>query len=588
MHEPQRPAPPPGGSEAALEPADPVPRTGARRYWIHLALLVALALAMYLFRLGSADWEDDLEAEGPQIIQEMLRGTGWILPLSNGRNIPLKPSLYHWLGAASAMLRGSGLDRLDARLPSALLATLCVVLVYLFARRHADERAALWAGLILLTTPQFLIEARNSRVDMVMCGFLTAGLLLAHRVWEGQSSRATAVGAGLCIALATLAKGPLALALVVLVFATTALIARPAPGWRVLLSPATLAAALVPPVAWYAAATWQLGLPFLQVQLFGENVSRITGGLGYRPPWYYVGPLFAGGLPWMLLLPWTAAGSSRLAARPRRFLWAWCIAMFVLFSASPGKRQAYLLPLRPALAILLGAWIAPRLAGLRGAPRAVGVPRAAQAVLGGLVVAAVAGVVALRFGIGGFGASQLEWGYWWRTYLDAHFPTALALIVGVGIGMYVIVVALVRRRIEIAGYALAATLAWGLTLAVAAAAMVRGDGGSVEGFAHDVLAQLGPDERLAFFYTDDRQHLGLLFHLHRQLPVVEPVSEQAPCTPPQPGAYLIPVAQWTDRSCFRGGGWTEVLRGGPAIGAERGQWLVLARYGGKANAPAAP
>jgi 4-amino-4-deoxy-L-arabinose transferase-like glycosyltransferase len=588
MHEAQSPAPAIDASDLASARAGTAPRPASRRFWMHLGLLAAMALAMYLFRLGAADWEDDLEAEGPQVIQEMLRGTGWILPLSNGRNIPLKPTLYHWLGAASAMLRHSGLDRVDARLPSALLATLCVVLVYLFARRHADEQSALWAGLILLTTPQFLIEARNSRVDMVMCGFLTAGLLLAHRAWEGSSSRATAIGAGVCIALATLAKGPLALALVVIVFAATALVARPAPGWRVLLSPATLAAALVPPVAWYAAATWQLGLPFLRVQLYGENMSRITGGLGYSPPWYYLAPLLAGGLPWILLLPWTAVGASRLAQRPRRFLSAWCIAMFVLFSASPGKRQAYLLPLRPALAILIGAWIAPQLARLRGASREARVPRPVLAALGGLVAAAVACVVALRLGAGGFGASQLAWGYWWRTYLDSHFTTVLALVAGVGVGMYAIALGLVRRRIEIAAYALAATLAWAMTLSVAAAAVVRGSGGSVEGFAHDVLAQLRPDERLAFFYTDDRQHLGLLFHLHRQLPVVEPLSEQAPCTPPQPGLYLIPVARWGELSCFRNGGWTEVLRGGPAIGAERNQWLVLARYGGETTPGAAP
>jgi 4-amino-4-deoxy-L-arabinose transferase-like glycosyltransferase len=218
-------------------------------------LLVAMASTMFLFGLG-ADWHDGLDAEGPQVIQEMLRGEGWVLPLHNGRRIPLKPPLFHWLGALSATLRGTDVDLIDPRLPSALLGTLCVVLVYLFARWQADESVALWAGLILLTTPQFVIEARNSRVDMVLCLFLTAALLLAYRVWRGGGGRPAALGAGLCLGLAALTKGPLALALFALLFMAAAFTAPPSFGWRALLSPAVLALALGLPLAWYAAAAW--------------------------------------------------------------------------------------------------------------------------------------------------------------------------------------------------------------------------------------------------------------------------------------------------------------------------------------------
>jgi len=165
---------------------------------------------------------------------------------------------------------------------------------------------------------------------------------------------------------------------------------------------------------------------------------------------------------------------------------------------------------------------------------------------------------------------------------------ALALIVGVGIGLAAIASALVQRRVQRAAYALVATLAFALTISVAAAAVVRGGGGSVEPFARAILGQLQPGDQLAFFHADDRQHLALLFYLPHQLPMVEPVSEQAPCTPPRPGLFLISPAQWTEQPCFRDGGWTEVLRGGPLIGTERSQWLVLARYAGAPAAPGAP
>src|SRR4029453_6624239 len=233
------------------------PQPTATRWPLHLALLVAVASAMFLFRLG-ADWHDGLDAEAPQVIQEMLHGEGWLLPLHNGRRIPFKPPLFHWLGALSATFRSTDVDQFDPRLPSALFATLTVLVVYAFTRRIADESVALWAGLILLTTPQFVVEARNSRGDMVFCGFVAAALLLTYRVWIGAATHRVAVLAGLCVGLAVLTKGPLALGLVALVLAVAALTAPPAPsGWRALLSPAALAAALVPPIAWYAAATTQ-------------------------------------------------------------------------------------------------------------------------------------------------------------------------------------------------------------------------------------------------------------------------------------------------------------------------------------------
>ena len=107
----------------------------------------------------------------------------------------------------------------------------------------------------------------------------------------------------------------------------------------------------------------------MRLQLFDENVSRMTGGLDQRPVWYYILPLLTLGLPWTLALPGAVAGESALPLRARRFLWIWVIVMFVFFSVALGKRHVYILPLRPALAILLAGWLVPQLERLRGLPR---------------------------------------------------------------------------------------------------------------------------------------------------------------------------------------------------------------------------
>jgi hypothetical protein len=292
---------------------------------------------------------------------------------------------------------------------------------------------------------------------------------------------------------------------------------------------------------------------------------------------WYLEPLLTGGLPWIVLLPLALAGSSRLAEHPRRFLWTWVVVMLLFFSLTPGKRHVYLLPLRPPLAILIAGWLAPQLARLRGEVRQAAIPRAVHLMVGVLLLSGIGALIALRNGTAGFGAAETDWSYWWRRYLDTHFVTAVALVVGVAAGIEMVAAGIARHRVGLAACAFTATLAWGLAIGIAAAAAVRGEGGSVQPLARDILAQLRADEALAFFHADDRDHLALLFHLRRRVAVVS-ASERDPCPPPRPGLYLIAASAWAEQRCFRSTQWTEVGRGGPAVDRQRKLWLVVARY----------
>jgi len=547
---------------------------------LHLAVIIPLALAMFLFQLGATDWQDDSESCGGQMMQEMVNGYGWVLPLRNERHIPVKPPLFYWLGAMSAKLRHSGVDLLDARLPSALLGTAGVLIVYLFCWRVAGVTVALWAALILMTTPQFLIEARNSRVDMTFCFFLTAGLLLAQRVWEGAGQRRIAVLASLALGLATLSKGPLALALAVMVFGAAALLVPPLPGWQLLIAPSSVVAIVGVPALWYLAATLVHGWAFVYLQIYEENMSRMTGALGSFPPWWYFGPLFASGVPWIVALPATVGAESALPARTRRFLWVWIVVMFVFFSIAPGKRRAYLLVLRPALAILLAGWLVPQLARLTERLQQPGrtprpTPRRTHRVIAVLTALGLAAVLALSRGIGGFGASETEWAYWWRQYLHDHLAVMAAYVLGLGGGGHLLVHWLHQRRMDLAAYAFVGLLALGLTVGIAAGGVVRGEGASFRHLAQQLARHSGP---MAFFDVDDESAIALLFHLRRHIPVVQSAAD-APCTPPHPGLYLVSEDNWNARDCFRGGAWQVLEQGGPLVESHRGRRLVLARYG---------
>lgn len=549
------------------------------RTFFHLAVVISLALVVFLFRLGAADFRGDADTQDAQIIQDIVAGRGWVLPLRNGRHIPDKPPLFSWLGGVSALVRHSGGDALDARLPSALLATVCVLAVYAFAHTLAGESVALWAALMLITTPQFVTAARDSRVDMTFCAFLTLGLILAWRVYEGDGGRRSALFAGLCIGLATLSKGPLALVLTVLVFGVTALLAPPRPGWRALIGLPTLTASIVPPALWYLAATVEQGRAFVRLHFLDENVGRLTGGLGTWPLGYYILPMLTQGLPWTLALPGAVGRESVLPLRARRFLWTWVVVMFVFFSLASGKRRVYLLPIRPALAILLAAWLAPQLDRLKSLRRDIGTPRAAHVVVGSLVIAALLGALALSTGLGGFGASEQQWSYWWRLHLQEYVLSVVILIIGIGVGADLIVGWIWQRRFDLAAYGLVGTMALGWTIAFSSDAIVRGEALSFRPLAQRVSAEVGPTEPLAFLDVDDENAICLLYHLRRHVPVVQSLAGSRPCTPPGPGAYLITESRWEERACATDPHWHAIARGGPEISSHRAQRLVFARYG---------
>ena len=116
---------------------------------------------------------------------------------------------------------------------------------------------------------------------------------------------------------------------------------------------------------WYAIAVTRGGEGFVDRQILQENLSRFFGGSGHNHPvYYYVPYLFSQGLPWSLFLPFVLWDSFRKVSLSRDdtlFFQLWFLVMFVFFSIAMGKRPVYLLPLYPALSLLMGAWFYERL-----------------------------------------------------------------------------------------------------------------------------------------------------------------------------------------------------------------------------------
>ncbi len=326
----------------------------------HALLLVLLCGALYFPYLGSAPLFDKGEPREAMAVQDIVRRGEWLVPLKRATDVPSKPPLFHWTAAATYQVTGR-LDESTLRFPSALYGTLGVLLVYFFARKLFDSEVALLAGAILATTLVYQDQALDARVDMTLCFFVTFSLALffslyrgylRHPVWYYVFFAVTGIG--------TLAKGPLGILLPGLVAGVFVLTERK---WNLLVKfvfHPGIVLMLSLAAGWYAIAVTRGGEGFFDRQILQENLSRFAGGSGHSHPiYYYIPYLFSQGIPWALFLPVALWDSFKKGSPPGDhllFLKIWVVVMFVFFSISVGKRAVYLLPLYPALAVLMAAW----------------------------------------------------------------------------------------------------------------------------------------------------------------------------------------------------------------------------------------
>jgi 4-amino-4-deoxy-L-arabinose transferase-like glycosyltransferase len=158
--------------------------------------------------------------------------------------------------------------------------------------------------------------------------------------------------------LGNLAKGPAPLPLVLLpLFAYTVVFKK----WRTLprLLPVAgtlifLAIVLPWPLAIGHRVNWDL------VIWKKEFVDRFFGNYdpGHKPIYYYLYDMFIHIVPWVAFLPMAlAAPFYRVWGKKRplmQFCWIWFVVSLLFLTVSGGKRQHYILPLMPAMAILIG------------------------------------------------------------------------------------------------------------------------------------------------------------------------------------------------------------------------------------------
>ncbi|MBI1848763.1 MAG: glycosyltransferase family 39 protein [Planctomycetes bacterium] len=333
-----------------------------------LVLLAALLVAFWIYG-GTRPLDNTDEGRDAQITREMLDSGDWVLPHLNGKPLPWKPMLYHWVSGIASIPAGH-VSELTAALPSILAAILCALLTFDMAKRlFGSRRAGLVAAAALLTSSQFLVKSVSAQYDMTLTGFTT---LAIWAFWRSTCARSSGTSLGFSLlfyaamGLGTITKGPVGI-LVPGIVAVGYLwlrrdwfgIFRTSPWFGV---PLLLAVA----VPWYWATYVRGGKEFFDEIFWHQNFTRFTNAFDHAAgPHYYFIQFTGGSLPWSPLaiaaIPFLflrTRGKWRIRRRSRAlFPLAWFVIVFAFFTASTSKRPNYILPLYPAAALLAAGFV---------------------------------------------------------------------------------------------------------------------------------------------------------------------------------------------------------------------------------------
>ena len=347
-----------------------MPSSLTPRQTVLLIVLVAATLP-YFWGLGDSSLWDANEAFYAETPREMLASRDFVNPRFNFQPRFNKPVLPYW--TVAAIYRVAGVSERAERMPIAIGALVLVLTTCGLGYLVRSPDAGLLAGIVLATTPRFLMFARRIIIDVHLAMFAALTLLCFVLVELYPARRrlylpAMYVAAG----LGTLTKGPVAVLLPGLVFFLHLAFERRLGDIRHMMLPTGALIGLAVVLPWYVLVYLQNGWTYIQSFVVGENLLRYaqTIGVQSRGMFFYL-PVMLGDLfPWSVFLPVVlvaALGRRPLVVPPNgtatqraivRLLALWIAVIVVFFSFSRTKQDLYILPIVPAEAALIGALIA--------------------------------------------------------------------------------------------------------------------------------------------------------------------------------------------------------------------------------------
>jgi 4-amino-4-deoxy-L-arabinose transferase-like glycosyltransferase len=333
-------------------------------------VLVLVALLNFLPGFFDIPPLDRDEARFAQATKQMIESADYVDIRFQDEERYKKPVGIYWLQAGAVQTaRALGLTQALTtiwvyRIPSLLGAIGAVLLTYWTALAFVSRRAALLAGLMMASAILLGVEARVATTDAMLLAAVVAAMGVLARIYlperrallDAKSAWTLPAIFWSALAAGVLLKGPLILMVVGLAALVLVVIDRRA-GWLMALKPligVLWFAALVLP--WFVIILNLAGETFIAKSVGTDLIPKLYSsqeGHGAPPGTYLV-------LFWLMFFPGSMlaglAAPAVWAARREpgaKFLLAWLVPSWIVLEIVVTKLPHYVLPLYPAIAILI-------------------------------------------------------------------------------------------------------------------------------------------------------------------------------------------------------------------------------------------
>ncbi len=427
-------------------------------------LAIASLFAFIVLVQGiSAPFQKDAEPQSAQWIQSIVRDGHWLIPSDAYGYTDRKPPLFYWLSALVADATGATVDEVRARAVSVVAGTALATAVLAWTAANVGASEGWLAFLFMLGTYGFASRSTEALTDMLLTfllftAYCTIATLVDNSEPQARAAPRRPMQAGVILGLAVLAKGPIAIVLCALAASIYLLIERRNPlallrqrwPWQV------VAIAVAVGAVWYVPAAIAGGNKILRI-VFAENFGHFMpaklGGTGesYRPFYFIAARLLGGAFPMTLLIVPAALAfyTGEISAGKRRaviYQISISLAVLLFFSIASVKRDDYILPALPGIAILCASVFT---LDVRGAVAKLRDVLVAAFVLGPILVSVF--LILFPGLVPHFNLQSSDAAYYsvFQTMGKFLFELGIAWLIGVG----VVIFAITRRRAIVVGVA---------------------------------------------------------------------------------------------------------------------------------------
>jgi len=346
-----------------------------RLFWTAVLLVVSCWTLFY--RLGAPNFYHlRNESRRAEIAREMIQTGNWLIPHLEEETILTKPPLFYWSVAAGSL--STGLTELTARIPSAVAGLGTVIFTLLIGLLLFGGRAAYTAAFALVAMNFFMHQARYAELESMLSFFVTASIYFFLKGYKDPArSRRWFILFFSMMGLGMMTKGPFAL--------TFPLI--PVVGYLCMSGELKLVrrGRFLTGVLFFLIIVlpWPLVIlryypDFLKLVVWETAIRAATGFVHREPFHFYFVEIIRVLFPWIFVLPFSVwlACSRRLGDTKKDacFVLLWFAGNLLFLSILKSKRDYYLFPIAPAVALLVGAtwqplwlWLGEKAAGRRAA-----------------------------------------------------------------------------------------------------------------------------------------------------------------------------------------------------------------------------